>query len=200
MTKKFAMFQLGNTVISLDLLEEYFVCDLQECKGACCVLGDSGAPLDVDEADTLSDIFEIVKPYMQPQGVAEVLKSGCSVIDSDGDLVTPLIDGKECAYAYFDKGIAKCAIEKAYLEKKISFRKPVSCYLYPVRVKKIHDLVAVNYHKWDVCSKAVINGKKLNTPSYVFLKEPLTQRFGQDWYNELVVVCEQYKKDLNNKI
>ncbi|MDQ3190645.1 MAG: DUF3109 family protein [Bacteroidota bacterium] len=180
------MIAIDNTIVSEDLLKRKFVCDLQSCKGACCVEGDSGAPLEDEECGILDDIFEDVKPYMNEAGIKAVEAQGKFVIDSDGDYVTPLVKGKECAYVIFDKaGIAKCAIEKAHSEGKIDFKKPVSCHLYPVRVTKYEGFDAVNYHEWEICSPACHCGDKLDVKVYKFLKAPLIRKYGKDWFEKL---------------
>lgn len=181
------MIAIGRTLVSEDLLEKKFVCDLNACKGECCVAGDSGAPLDEDELKVLESIFDKVRPYMVPKGIKAVEKHGPYVVDSDGDYTTTLVsEGAECAFVYFDKDkIARCAIEKAYNEGVISWKKPISCHLYPVRISKYKSYDAVNYHKWEVCKPACECGKKLDVPVYRFLKEPLIRRYGEQWYREL---------------
>ncbi|MBN1649889.1 MAG: DUF3109 family protein [Bacteroidales bacterium] len=184
------MLQIDKTILSLDILEKKFLCDLDKCKGACCVLGDSGAPLKSDEAQLLEVIFPSLKPYLRNEGIEAVEKQGAYVIDSDGDMVTPLVDNKECAYAIFENGIAKCGIEKAFLDKRIDFQKPVSCHLYPIRVTKYSSFEALNYHQWDVCQPARKLGVKKELPVYVFLKQPLVREYGEDWYKQLELAAE----------
>lgn len=181
------MIAIDNTLISEDVLEKKFVCDLNACKGACCVAGDSGAPLDKDELETLDGVLEKVKPYMTKKGLKAVEKNGCYVIDGDGDYTTTLVsEGAECAFVFFDENkIAKCAIEQAYLDKKIGWQKPISCHLYPIRIKKTKTYEAVNYDKWSVCKPACECGEKLNVPVYKFLKTPLIRKYGKDWYKQL---------------
>ena len=180
------MIQIDDTLISDDLFNKKFVCDLDKCKGECCVQGESGAPLEFEELDILEDIMDEVKPYMDPEGIKQIEKNGVFEIDNDGDYVTPLINQEQCAYVYFDeKKIAKCAIEKAYLEGKITWKKPISCHLYPIRIQKYKDYEAVNYHRWSICSDACSFGNKLNVPVYEFLKEPLIRKYSQEWYNQL---------------
>lgn len=191
------MLQIGKTIVSFELIEQNFVCDTSVCKGVCCVHGDSGAPLEADEAETMKKIYPKVKPYMQQTGIVTIDKEGVAVVDTDGDLVTPLIDGKECAFTFFENGEAKCSIEKAWFEKKVSFRKPVSCWLYPIRITKYKDFEAVNYHQWDICKCAVKKGNQLKTPAYVFLKEPLSHKYGKDWYKELELAATVYIDELN---
>lgn len=181
------MIAIDNTLISEDLFDKKFVCDLNACKGACCVAGDSGAPLDKDELPQLEAVLEQVKPYMVKKGVKAIEKHGAYVIDSDGDYTTTLVSDKaECAFVYFDdKKIAKCAIEKAYEEGKIKWKKPISCHLYPIRISQHKGYEAVNYNKWDVCAPACVCGKKLDVPVYKFLKDPLIRKYGKEWFKQL---------------
>ncbi|MDR0814600.1 MAG: DUF3109 family protein [Bacteroidales bacterium] len=189
------MFQIGNAIVSRDIFEKKFVCDLRKCKGLCCVYGDSGAPLEENEITVLEKILPEVKPYMTPEGLAIVEKKGVFVTDGDGDKVTPLIGTQDdCVYAFYHKNIACCAIEKAYNEGKIDFQKPVSCHLYPIRITRYTDFEAVNYHQWHVCSDALTAGEKSGTPLYVFLKESLIRKYGQQWYDELLLFKKQYDK------
>jgi hypothetical protein len=181
------MIVIDDTLISEDLLEKKFVCDLNACKGACCVAGDSGAPLDRAELRVLEDIFDKVKPFMTPKGIRAVEKQGPYVIDEDGDYTTTLVSEKaECAFVYFDETkTAKCAIEKAHAAGIIDWKKPLSCHLYPVRITKYRKYDAVNYHSWEVCKPACDCGTKLGVPVYRFLKEPLIRKYGADWYMQL---------------
>ena len=190
------MIEIGDTLVSEDVLEKRFVCDLSACKGACCVEGDSGAPLDEEELPIMEEIYPKVKPYMRAEGIAAVEKQGVYVKDSwDGEMVTPLVNEKECAYVTFDAdGTAKCAIEQAHHDGKIDFYKPISCHLYPVRIKKYRNFDAVNYDKWDICSPARACGMKLDVKVYRFLKGPLTKKYGEAWYNELCAVDEALSK------
>ncbi|MFO0356142.1 MAG: DUF3109 family protein [Sphingobacteriaceae bacterium] len=190
------MIAIDNTLISEDVLEKKFVCDLNACKGACCVAGDSGAPLDKDELKTLDGVLEKVKPYMTKKGLKAVEKNGCYVIDGDGDYTTTLVsEGAECAFVFFDDNkIAKCAIEQAYLDKKIDWQKPISCHLYPIRIKRTKTYEAVNYDKWNVCKPACECGEKLDVPVYKFLKTPLIRKYGKDWYKQLEKTAAAFLK------
>lgn len=179
------MIQIDNALISRDLIDKKFACDLNQCKGICCVEGASGAPLDEDEGHVLKKIYPHVKPYLTKKGISEIANQGYYIVDEDGDYVTPLIGVEECAYSYRENGITKCAIEKAYFKKKISFRKPISCHLYPVRITKYKTFDAVNYDRQYFCQPARTNGKKKGIPVYVFLKDALTRKYGIDWYNQL---------------
>ena len=189
------MIQLGRTIISTELFERYFVCDLQACKGECCVQGYSGAPLEEEELAVLDAIYPHVRPFMRPEGIRAVEQQGLYVKDADGDWTTTLIDGAECAFVVFDEnGIARCAIELAWRAGKIDFPKPISCHLYPVRLTDYSDFTAVNVHHWDICSPACALGEKLKVPLYRFLKEPLIRKFGSEWYARLEEIAREWKK------
>ena len=187
------MIQIGSTLVSEDLLEKEFVCNLSACKGACCVEGDSGAPLLESETGILEEINEIVMPYLRDEGRQAIAEQGPWVIDDDGDLVTPLVNGKECAYVIFDeKGTTLCGIEKAWNEGDVKFRKPVSCHLYPIRITEYNSFHAVNYDKWDICSDACALGEELNVPVYKFAREGLVRRYGEKWFEELDEVASAW--------
>jgi hypothetical protein len=180
------IIQIDDKLISADVLEQYFVCDIAQCAGICCVLGDSGAPLEKEEKQILENEYEQYAAYMKPEGRKAVEEQGIAVIDSDGDLVTPLINGKECAYSCLDAdGVCYCAMERAFLEGKMKFRKPMSCYLYPIRLQQLHDCVGINYDVWHTCNAAREKGAKEGVPVFRFLKEPLIIRFGQEFYSKL---------------
>lgn len=179
------MIAINNTLISEDLLKKKFVCDLNACKGACCVQGESGAPLEKEEIAELKAAYPHVKPYMIQDGIDAVEKQGVYVVDSEGDDTTTLVDGKQCAFSYFENNTAKCAIEKAWQEKKVKFQKPISCHLYPVRVtqKESHDIVG--YEKWNVCKPACKCGEKMDVPVYKFTKTALVRKYGKEWFKQL---------------
>ena len=180
------MYIVGNVYVSEDLVENFFVCDLEKCQGACCVEGDLGAPLEIAETKILEELLEQIKPYLTLKGIEAIEQQGAFIRDDEGDFSTPTIDGKECAYAFYDeRGILKCGIEKAYLDGKINFAKPVSCHLYPIRITKIDIEEALNYHRWEICDPACDLGKSLSKPIYQFLKGPLIRRYGEAWFNEL---------------
>ena len=188
------MIIIQNTLVSEDIIRREFVCKLSSCKGECCVEGDAGAPLEKEEVSEIAANYEQIKLFMRPIGHVTIQKQGFYEIDDQGDLVTPLIDNKECAFVYFDRGIAKCAIEKAYFDREIPFRKPVSCHLYPIRISVNKEYDALNYHQWPVCKSAMKYGKKIGVPVYKFLEEPLISKYGKDWYDELCQAAEIYKK------
>jgi hypothetical protein len=189
------MVQIDDKIISLDVFEQQFVCDLNACKGACCVEGDSGAPLELEEVDILAQIFDKVKPFMREEGIKEVERQGFSVIDKDGDRTTPLVKNKECAFVSFDtNGTAKCSIEQAYNKDIIDFKKPISCHLFPIRIQKYDDFEAVNYESIKICEPACSCGQKLEVPVFKFLKEPLIRLYGEQWYNTLSEAADELKQ------
>ena len=180
------MFQLGKTIVSEDIIENDFVCNLSACKGACCVDGDAGAPLEREEADILKAIYPKVKPFLRKAGVEAIEDQGVFIETENGELETPLINGADCAYVIFDrKKTALCGIEEAYNQGVISWKKPLSCHLYPIRVKDYTEFSAVNYHRWQICDDACELGKEFQVPVYKFVKEALIRKFGEDWYMEL---------------
>jgi len=190
------MIEIGKTLISTELLEEHFVCDLNKCKGECCIAGDYGAPLDKSELKEIEKYYPIVKPLLQKKGIKSIEEQGLYVKDDEGDWVTPLINGnEECAFTIFEDGIAKCSFEKAYNNGQIPWKKPISCHLYPVRIKKIKNYDALNYDRWDVCAPACKLGKSLKVPVFQFLKESLTRKYGEEWYNELTIAAEMWKEE-----
>ncbi len=180
------MIILDNCILSDELYEETFVCDLPACKGGCCVEGDAGAPLLEEECHILEGIAGRVAPFMIPQGRDAIEKQGHWVRDNDNEMTTPLVDGKQCAYAYFDgKGIARCAIERAFEAGLIDFQKPISCHLYPIRIKQYTKYDALNYHRWPLCDCARVRGKKLKVRVYRFVEDALVRKYGREWYREL---------------
>jgi hypothetical protein len=193
------MIQIGNTLLSLDIIEKEFMCDVRKCKGACCVRGDSGAPLEEDEINRLKSEYRKIKPFLREEGRGAIRKTGIYVIDSDGDRVTPLIDGKECSYAIFEDGIARCGIEKAYMEGKSNFWKPVSCHLYPIRLKKYKDFEAMNYDKWEICEPARTLGSNEKIPVFRFVKPALTRKYGVEWVRTLEVAAKEWALQKNNR-
>jgi len=189
------MFQLGKTIVSEEIIEKDFVCNLSACKGACCVDGEAGAPLEAEEAKILEEIYPKVKPFLREEGIAVIEKEGVWVTGDFGELETPLINNADCAYVIFDeKKTALCGIEEAYNSGEIGWKKPLSCHLYPIRVKDYSEFSAVNYHKWEICDDACSLGKELQVPVYKFVKQALIRKFGQNWYNELEKVAGNYRK------
>lgn len=195
------MLQIQNTIVTLDLAEEFFCCDLDKCLGACCIEGDAGAPVTIDEVEKIEEALPVVEPEMLPRAVEEVRQNGVAYVDQEGDLVTTILDGRNCAFTcYAPGGICLCALEKAFREGKTGFKKPASCSLYPLRLTTYPTFTAVNYHRWKICRDAVANGRKKGIRLYQFLRGPLTERFGQEWYDELAQACELYlsQKDCNS--
>lgn len=190
------MFQIKNTLVSEEIFDEEFTCNLSACKGECCVAGEAGAPVEEEEKEILQKIYPKVKPFLRPEGQQAIEEQGTWITSDFDGLETPLVNGKECAYVTFnEKGVALCGIEKAYRAGKIDFKKPVSCELYPVRVQKLTKFQAVNYHKWEICSPACALGKELQAPVYKFTKNALIRKFGEDWYDELEQVANLYEKE-----
>jgi hypothetical protein len=189
------MVQIDDVVVSLDVFREKFICNLDACKGQCCIEGDAGAPLEEEEVAELEKVLPVIWDQLSPQAREIIDRQGVCYTDQDGDLVTSIVNGKDCVFTCYDeKGCCYCAIEKAYRDGKVDFYKPVSCHLYPIRVGNYGPYKAVNYHRWDVCKAAVILGQKENVPVYKFLKEPLIRKFGEAWYNEMGSVAEELRK------
>lgn len=189
------MFQIGKTLVSEELIQEEFTCNLSACKGECCVSGDAGAPLSKEEAKKLEAIYEKVKPFMREEGIEAIQQQGKFVRSEfdEGELETTLVNGKECAYVRFsENGTALCSIESAYRAGKIDWKKPISCELYPVRVQKYSSFEAVNYDRWSICSDACSLGKELQQPIYKFTKAALVKKFGKKWYEELCLIAANY--------
>ena len=190
------ILQVGDVLISSDLLTEHFCCDLENCKGICCVEGDAGAPVTLDEIGEIEGCLDIVWPEMSASAQAVVDKQGVAYTDREGDLVTSIVGGKDCVFTCHEDGCCLCTLEKAYRAGKTSFCKPISCSLYPIREKRFNGgLVGLNYNRWEVCRDAVKKGRELQLPLYQFLREPLTRRFGQAWYDELCEVAEALTKE-----
>ncbi len=189
------MFQLGKTIVSEDILEKDFVCNLSACHGSCCVDGDAGAPLSEEETKILDQIYTQVKPFLRKEGIESIEKLGTWIKGTDQDFETPLINNKDCAYVIFDGKTALCGIEQAYNQGKISWKKPISCHLYPIRVKDFTEFAAVNYDRWDICDDACLLGKELQVPIYQFVKEALIRKFGEDWYLELEKVADDLNRE-----
>lgn len=186
------MLQIDDTIVSLALIEKRFLCDLPACKGSCCRYGDTGAPLTSEEAAIMERIWPQVRPYLRPEGISAIENQGTNITDREGELVTPLINNEECAYTVMEDDIFKCGIETAFNAGAVSFRKPLSCHLFPVRVKQYRDFRAVNYEEWAICTPGVACGAKQNMKVYLFLREPLIRAFGEEWYNRLHWAAGEY--------
>lgn len=189
------MLEIQNTLVSLDLAERFFCCDLEQCLGQCCIEGDAGAPLSPEEAEKLRQVLPAVWDDLSPAAQQVIREQGVSYVDEEGDLVTSIVNGRDCVFTcYAPGGMCLCAIEKAYREGRCDWRKPTSCALYPVRLTEYKDFTAVNLHRWKICKCAEVLGRAKGLRAYQFLREPLVERFGRDWYDELALTCEQYLK------
>lgn len=189
------IIEVGNVLVSSDILTECFCCDLSACHGACCVEGDAGAPVTLDEVAAIEEALDEVWPDMSASAQAVTDRQGVAYTDRDGDLVTSIVGGKDCVFTWHHDGCCYCALEKAYREGRCRFCKPVSCALYPIReLRMSNGMSALNYHRWNVCHSAVKKGRELNLEIYRFLKDPLTRRFGSAWYEELCHVAGELKR------
>ena len=189
------ILEVGGILISSDILTERFCCDYEKCHGVCCIEGDAGAPVTLDEIGGIEDALDTVWPDLSAQAQAVIDQQGVAYTDQEGDLVTSIVGGKDCVFTCYDGDNCLCALEKAYRGGKTRFCKPISCALYPIRAKTFADgTVALNYNRWSVCADAVKKGQSLNMPVYQFLKEPLTRRFGAEWYDELCSVADELRR------
>ncbi len=180
------MFQIGKTIVSEAIIKNDFVCNLNACKGACCIEGDAGAPLEKEEVEILDKIYPKVKPFLRKEGIAAIAAQGTTIKTPLNELETPLINGADCAYVIFDENnTALCGIEEAYNQGEITFKKPISCHLYPIRIKQYESFTAINYNQWHICDNACTLGKELQVPIYVFVKQALIRKFGAQWYQTL---------------
>ncbi|MBR6507923.1 MAG: DUF3109 family protein [Paludibacteraceae bacterium] len=191
------MFLIQNTLVSLDVLEKEFCCDLDTCRGCCCIEGDAGAPVSDEELQQIEQLLPELLPQMTKEARAVVEQQGLSYLDPSGEQVLSIVNGKDCIFARTDhNGWCYCLIEKAFNAGKISFKKPISCHLYPIRLTRVGDYTGVEYHRWDICHCARQLGKKKHIPLYQFLREPLIRRFGEAWYAELCLTAEEWHKQM----
>lgn len=189
------MLQIQDTLVSLDVVERFFCCDLEKCLGECCIEGDAGAPITDEEKAIIERVLPEVWDYLLPAAKKAIEEEGVAYRDIEGDLVTQIVDGKNCVFScYGSDGMCLCAFEKAFREGKIDFYKPISCHLYPLRIKEYSTFTAVNYHRWKICKCAEVLGRAKGIRVYEFLREPLIRRFGQEWYDELALTCREYLK------
>lgn len=189
------MLQIQDVIVSFDVLTECFSCDLNCCKGECCIEGDAGAPVTPEEIAQIEELLPTVWDDLSIEARKVINSQGVAYTDPEGELVTSIVNGKDCIFTcYGDDGCCYCAIEKAYRNGLCKFKKPVSCHLYPIRVKKMGEYYGLNYDRWDVCRAAVIKGRKDGIPIYRYLREPLIRRFGQAWYDELELTVEELKR------
>lgn len=209
------IIEIKDTLVSMDIITEEFCCDLEACKGKCCIIGDAGAPVSMDEVMELENVLDEVWDDLSASAQAVIDKQGVAYTDQEGDLVTSIVNGKDCVFTYYDAltlslpdanggerqctipNCCLCATEKAFRAGRTSWCKPISCALYPIRVKGLKNgLTALNYHQWDICADGRRKGRELHMPVYKFLREPLIRRFGQEWYDELCLVAEEVKKQM----
>lgn len=189
------MLQIQDTLVSLDVVERFFCCDLEKCLGECCIEGDAGAPVTPEECAKIEEVLPKIWDDLLPGAQAAIKEGGIAYRDIEGELVTQIVDGKNCVFSCFGAGgMCMCALEKAYREGRIDFCKPISCALYPIRLKQFPTFTAVNYHRWKICKCAEVMGRAKGIRVYEFLKEPLIRRFGQEWYDELALTCQEYLK------
>lgn len=189
------MLDIAGVLVSMDCITEEFCCDLDQCHGQCCIEGDAGAPVTLDEIMDIEDALDVVWDKLSAQAQSIIDKQGVSYIDQTGELVTSIVNNKNCVFTCYEGNCCYCSLEKAYREGKTNFPKPISCALYPIREKKIFGgTVALNYDKWDICRCAVEKGRELHIPVYKFLKEPLICRFGKEWYDELELTANEIKR------
>lgn len=190
------MIKIEDKLVADDIIENDFVCNLSACKGACCVKGDAGAPVEEAEEQILEEIYSEVKPYLRDEGINAIEEQGKTVRSSFDEIETPLVNGEECAYVTFDDhGTALCGIEKAYRDGKINFKKPISCELYPIRLTKLTSVVALNYDRWNICDPACRLGDELQVPIYKFAREALVRKFGEQWYQRLENALKDHRSD-----
>jgi len=194
------MLEIQDTLVSLELVERFFCCDLSSCLGQCCIEGDAGAPVTEEECEHLREVLPQVWNDLSPAAQRVIGEQGVSYVDEEGDLVTSIVDGRNCVFTcYAPGGMCLCAIEKAYREGRVSWRKPASCALYPVRLTEYKDFTAVNLHRWKICKCAEVLGRRKGIRAYQFLRGPLTEHFGEQWYAELAEACEEYLRTYGDK-
>ena len=190
------IIEIGDKLVSEDIFEKEFVCNLGACKGACCVEGDDGAPLTMDEVTLLEDNIDAIKPYMTEEGIATIGRVGVFYMDQDNEPVTALVKGAECAFVFRDdEGITKCSVEQAYRDGKTDFNKPISCHLYPIRAQKYRTFTALNYDRWEICKDACSLGEQLGVSVFKFLKEPLIRAYGAPFYEQLEIADKELQKN-----
>lgn len=192
-----SIIQVGNVLLSSDIFTEHFCCDYERCKGVCCIEGNAGAPVTLDEIGEIEECLDTIWEDLSAQAQSVIDKQGVAYTDQEGDLVTSIVGGKDCVFTCYEGESCLCALEKACRKGKTNFMKPLSCSLYPIREKELSNgMVALNYHRWDICKDAVVKGKELGIPVWKFLKEPLIRRFGKEWYDELEQIAEALKTHL----
>ncbi|MBC8047461.1 MAG: DUF3109 family protein [Fimbriimonadaceae bacterium] len=194
------MIIIQQTLVSDEVMDNDFVCNLNACKGGCCVEGDEGALLEESEIKMLEKVYPKVKPYLTKDGIKAIEKQGYYITNKEGELKTPLINNGPCAYIYYNEGVALCGIEKAYREKKIKWQKPISCHLYPIRITKVGEYDALNYERWKICRPACKNGKELNVPVFRFVKDALIRKYGKEYYRDMEATYEYRNKSERSEV
>lgn len=190
------IIEIEDKLVSDEIFKKEFVCNLGACKGACCVQGEDGAPLELEEVDLLEENLEAIKPYMSEIGYETVMKNGVFYMDRDNEPVTTLVKGADCAFVFRDdQGITKCSVEAAYRDGNIEFNKPISCHLYPIRAHKLRSFTALNYDRWPICNDACTLGEELGVPVYKFLKEPLIRAYGVPFYHQLELAAKELEEN-----
>lgn len=187
------IFQIEDKIISSEVFDKCFECDIEQCKGVCCVDGDAGAPLEENEIVELQNHYETIKPYLKTESIESIEKYWLCYQDEDGDFITPCNEDGSCVYLIEENGINLCVFEKLYFEKKIKFRKPISCHLFPIRLMQYSNYTAVNFHQREICQRAIEKGENNNMPVFIFLKDALIRKFGEEFYNEMKILNEHYK-------
>lgn len=189
------IIQVGDVLVSPDILTERFCCDLDACHGECCVEGDAGAPVTLDEVAAIEDALDEVWPELAASAQTVIDRQGVAYTDVEGTLVTSIVGGKDCVFTCHEEGCCLCALERAWRAGRIRFCKPISCALYPIReVQLSNGTVGLNYHRWNVCREAVKKGRELDLPVYKFLRGPLVRRFDEQWYKELEETADELKR------
>lgn len=195
------MLQIQDKLVTLDLAERHFMCDLDKCLGQCCVEGDAGAPITERELELIKKHLPKVRDMLTPRALERIDEAGVAYIDEEGDLVTQIVDGRDCVFTtYAEGGKCLCAFDKAYREGLIDWRKPASCHLYPLRIKEYTGFTAVNYHRWKICRCAEALGRAKGVRLYRFMEGPLTEQYGKEWYDELKMACEAYLEQIGEPI
>lgn len=191
------IFEIDNVLLSSDIITEKFCCDLDKCHGICCIEGDAGAPVTMDEVAAIEESLDTVWNQLGAAAQSVIDRQGVAYVDEEGDMVTSIVGGKDCVFTCSETGCCLCALERAYRKGSIKFCKPVSCALYPIREKTLRTgQVALSYHRWNVCRDAVTKGRELELPVYKFLREPLIRRFGPEWYEQLEILADEVAKEL----
>ncbi len=194
------MLLIGDKVVSTDIIEKYFCCDLERCLGQCCVEGDAGAPVSKQEAQRLEEVLPQIKDMLSPAAIRVIEEQGVSYRDRDGELVTSIVDGRECVFTTFASGgVCLCALEAAYRQGRIPMLKPMSCHLYPIRITDYASFTALNYHNWKICKPACVLGRRKGLRVYEALREPLIRAYGEKWYEELAITAREYLKVMAEK-